>query len=245
MTTPPAAGGPTGWRRLLQRRPIRSEVLIALLAGLLGFALVVQVRTTQKSSGLASARQEDLVQLLDGLTARSQRLQEEIAELQAARDQLSSGTDRDAAALEQARRRADALAILAGSAPARGPGLVIVIDDPGHAVRAEVLLDALQELRDAGAEAMMINSLRIGASSYVRDVEGGIELDGTQLKQPYTFTVVGESSTMDQALRIPGGVVDVVEDTGARITIRTSTALVIDALRPVSTPRYARPAPTG
>jgi uncharacterized protein YlxW (UPF0749 family) len=245
MTTPPDVRRPSRWRLLLQRRPVRSEVLIALLAGLLGFALVVQVRTTQRSSGLATARQEDLVQLLDGLTARSQRLQEEIAELQQARDQLSSATDRDAAALEQARRRADALAILAGSAPAHGPGVVIVVDDPGHAVRAEVLLDALQELRDAGAEAMMINSVRIGASSYVRDVDGGIELDRTQLRQPYTLTVVGESATLDQAMRIPGGVVDVVEDTGARITIRPSPALVIDALRPVSTPRYARPAPTG
>jgi len=221
---------PARWAGLLVWPPAKSQLLIGLLAAVLGFALVVQVRTTQESSGLAS---------------RSERLQSEIAELAAARDRLSTGVDRDAAALEEARRRADTLAILAGTVAAHGRGLVIVIDDPGHAVRADLILDAIQELRDAGAEALMINKVRVAAATYVLDADGGINVDGTAVQQPYTIAAIGESATLDEAMFIPGGVVDTVQDVGGAIRVERSASVVIDALRPLSTPRYARPAPGG
>lgn len=244
-TAPDGASNRAAWTTLLAGRPSRSQLLIGLLAGVLGFALVVQVRTTQESSGLASARQDDLVRIIDDLTARSERLQSEIAELSATRDRLSTGVDRDAAALVEARRRADVLAILAGTVAAQGTGVVLVIDDPGHVVRAEVLLDGIQELRDAGAEAMMINGVRLGTSTYVLDADGGIAVDGVALAQPYTVTAIGESETLRQAMYIPGGVVDLVENKGARIRVEPSAEIVINVLRPVSTPRYARPASGG
>jgi uncharacterized protein YlxW (UPF0749 family) len=236
---------PARWAGLLVWPPAKSQLLIGLLAAVLGFALVVQVRTTQESSGLASARQDDLIRIIDDLTSRSERLQSEIAELAAARDRLSTGVDRDAAALEEARRRADTLAILAGTVAAHGRGLVIVIDDPGHAVRADLILDAIQELRDAGAEALMINKVRVAAATYVLDADGGINVDGTAVQQPYTIAAIGESATLDEAMFIPGGVVDTVQDVGGAIRVERSASVVIDALRPLSTPRYARPAPGG
>jgi uncharacterized protein YlxW (UPF0749 family) len=246
MTTGPADDDRrTGWSGLLAWPPTRSQALIALLAAVLGFGLVVQVRTTQESSGLASARQDDLVRIIDDLTARAERLQGEIAELSAARSRLSTGVDRDAAALVEARRRAETLAILAGTVAAHGPGVVVVIDDPAHAVRSDVVLDAIQELRDAGAEALMVNRVRVGAASYVVDVPDGIAVDGTPVRQPYTINAIGEPQTMDEALFIPGGLVDSVKDRGAAVRVVRSEDVVIDALRAVSTPRYARPAPGG
>jgi len=236
---------PASWTGLLAWPPSKSQLLIGLLAAVLGFALVVQVRTTQESSGLASARQDDLIRIIDDLSARSERLQSEIAELAAARDRLSTGVDRDAAALDEARRRADTLAILAGTVAAHGRGVVIVIDDPARVVRAELVLDAIQELRDAGAEALMINNVRVVAASYVLDRDGGITVDGTAMQQPYTIAAIGEPATLDEAMFIPGGVVDTVQDVGAAIRVERSTDVVIGALRPLSTPRYARPASGG
>jgi uncharacterized protein YlxW (UPF0749 family) len=246
MTTEGEPARPrAGWPGVIAWPPTRSQALIALLAAVLGFGLVVQVRTTQESSGLASARQDDLVRIIDDLTARSERLQGEIAELSAARDRLSTGVDRDAAALIEARRRADTLAILAGTVAAQGRGVLVVIDDPAHEVRAEVLLDAVQELRDAGAEALMVNDVRVVASSYLLDAADGIAIDGTPVRQPYTIAAIGEPQTLDEALFIPGGVVDSVKDRGAAIRVERSPNVVIAALRLVSTPRYARPAPGG
>ena len=48
--------------------------MIALLVGLLAFALVVQVRSNVGDTQLENARQDDLVRILSDLNAREQRL---------------------------------------------------------------------------------------------------------------------------------------------------------------------------
>ncbi len=97
--------------------------MIALLVGLLAFALVVQIKSNTGDSQLASARQDDLVRILSDLNAREQRLRAEISELEQTRTQLASGAQGREAALAEARRRADELGILAGTLPAKGEGL--------------------------------------------------------------------------------------------------------------------------
>ena len=66
------------------------------------------------------------------------------------------------------------LGILAGTVPATGPGVTITIDDPDGAVTRPTLLDGVEELRDAGAEAIEINdSVRVVASTSFTDGDGG------------------------------------------------------------------------
>jgi uncharacterized protein YlxW (UPF0749 family) len=223
----------------------RAQAVVAVLAAILGFGLAVQVRTTQAGSALGTARQDDLLRIIDDLTARSDRLRQETDDLRAARDRLTTSGDRDTAAVEEARRRAGTLGVLAGTVAAHGPGIRAVVDDPGHVLRADFLVDVIQELRDAGAEAMMINGHRVGASTYV--VDKGVEfvIDGATLAQPYSISAIGDEATLAKALAIPRGIVDTAEDAGARIRVERAADVVIDALRQISPPRYARYAPTG
>ncbi|MDQ1712773.1 MAG: hypothetical protein QOE45_2223 [Frankiaceae bacterium] len=225
------------------RIPRRSQALVGLVVAVLGFALVVQLRTTQQSSRFASARQEDLVRIIDDLTARGDRLRTEIDELQRTREKLNGGADQGAAALEESRRRRDVLRILAGTVAATGPGIEVTISDPEHAVTADLLLDTMQELRDAGAEAMQVNGVRLVASSYFTDAGSGVLADGTPVRAPYVFRAIGDAHTLADAMGIPGGVADSVGGrSGASIQLSERERLVVDALRPLSSPRYARAA---
>src|SRR4051794_16007437 len=101
---PPARTGSGG-------RAFRFIGLVLLV--LLGFALAVSVRTNRGPAGLASARQEDLVRILDDLDSRAGRLRDQVTDLQRSRDRLA-GSEGDQAALEEARQRADQLGVLAG-----------------------------------------------------------------------------------------------------------------------------------
>ncbi len=156
------------------------DLAVAALLGLLGFAVAVQVRSTQDDGLLASARQEDLVRILDDLSNRSDRLRQETATLGATRDRLTSGTDRDRAALDEAQRRAQVLGVLAGTVPASGPGVVVTLTDPTGDVGADDLLNALEELRDAGAEAVQVSgadpagAVRVVASTSFLDRAEGV-----------------------------------------------------------------------
>lgn len=225
------------------RRRRVSQALIALLLAVLGFGLALQVRSTSADSGLRTARQSDLVRILDDLSQRGRRLADEEQALQATREQLLSGADKAATALQDARERADTLGILAGTVPATGPGIRLTIQDPKRAVKSFELLDALQELRDAGAEAVQIGPVRAVASTYLTQEGDRIFVDGVGLDPPYQILAIGDPPTLASALDIPGGVLEVLRRDGARGEVTQLDRVVIDALRPLSTPQYARPAP--
>jgi uncharacterized protein YlxW (UPF0749 family) len=241
----PAADG-VGAPAPAGRRFTGAGVMIAVLLAGLGFTLVVQLRNVSDDPTLAAARQEDLVRILSDLQSREQRLQADIAQLEDSQRQLASGVQGGQAALEEATRRADELGILAGSLPATGPGLLVRFEGNTDQVKANAVLDAVQELRGAGAEAMQISGIegdavRIVASTYFLDAAGGINVDGKLLSSPYTVSVIGDPQTMRTALTIPGGVVELVGQSGGTVTMDEVKAVEVTAKHPVSTLQYARP----
>ena len=224
-----------------RRRDPMAAVLIGVLTLLLGFAFAVQVRTADDESQLSGAREEDLVRILDELDAREERLRGQLTEQRQALEQLSNSDSRAAAALEAARRRAEAIGILNGTVAAQGPGLEMVIRDPEGEVRVADLLDAVQELRGAGAETIQIDDVRVGVSTAVTGQPGDLMLDGRPITAPYEILVIGSPQDMETAMRIPGGVEQRVNGRGGSVTITRSEQVVVDALRQLDTPQYASP----
>jgi uncharacterized protein YlxW (UPF0749 family) len=239
----PAAPAPAAGARPRRRRgrdPL-AAVLIGVLTLLLGFAFAVQVRSTDTDQALTGVREEDLVRILDDLTAQQDRLRQEIADQRAALDQLGSSDSASAAALKEARDRAAALGILNGSVAAQGPGITLTIRDPEGRVSSSVVLGAIEELRGAGAETMQVDDVRIGVSSAVTGTPRNLEIDGHPLQAPYTFQVIGSPQDMATAMSIPGGVVSTVGGRGGSVEIVQSEHVVVDALRPLDEPQYAQP----
>jgi uncharacterized protein YlxW (UPF0749 family) len=228
------------------KRPTPGSASIAVLLLLLGFALVVQLKSRNNDADLASARPEDLVRILSDLDAQQTRLRNEISDLEDTKRQLDSGTQGQAAALDDARKRADELGILAGTLPAEGPGLQLDFVAGGEPVRAETLLDAVEELRGAGAEATQISGsggalARIVASTYFVDEGDGLRVDGTVLAAPYRVTVIGDPQTMLTALNIPGGVVDTVRQHGGTVSVNQADPVRVTALHAPVSLKHARP----
>ncbi|PWR07760.1 hypothetical protein DKT68_17990 [Micromonospora acroterricola] len=222
-------------------------VMIVALLALLGFTLVVQFKTTSTDPTLGATRQEDLVRILSDLDARENRLQQDIRALEDSQRQLRSGEQGRQAALDEATRRADELGILAGTLPAVGPGLTVQFESGGKPISANQVLDAVQELRGAGAEAMQISggdraTVRIIASTFFLDGENGtLVVEGRRLVAPYTITVIGDPATMRTALNIPGGVVASVQGVGGNVTLEERGVVEVSALHAPIKLEHARP----
>jgi uncharacterized protein YlxW (UPF0749 family) len=233
--------GPAGAAPARRRRDPLAALLITVLTLLLGFAFAVQVRNTGTDEDLAGAREEDLVRILDELNASEDRLRAQIADQRAALRELTNTDSRSEAALQEARDRTEALGILNGTVAAQGPGLVMTIRDPEGEVRVADLLDAVQELRGAGAETMQIDGVRVGVSTAVTGEPGQLRIDGEEVTSPYEVVVIGSPQDLQTAMNIPGGVVDRVGRQGGTVEITQSDDVVVDALRPLDTPQYAAP----
>ena len=236
------------WRSLLAPRGWRTDIPLAVLTAALGLGFVVSVHAQRGPAGLAAARQDDLVRILADLGSRSDRLQQEIGTLRDTAQRLVD-SEGSGVALEQARQRTADLGILAGTVAAHGAGITVQIADPGNAVSADVLLDAVEELRDAGAEAIAVSdggtSVRVVTSTSLQDGAGGVLVDRIQLHPPYVITAIGDPPTLEKALQIPGGVTDAVAaaGNGAGAGIVQQPDVRITALRAPTGGRYARPAP--
>lgn len=225
-----------------RRQRLLSHLLIAALCAVLGYAIIIQVRRTDSGDTLSTARPQDLVAILDGLNRRGDELTAEIGDLQRTLTALRSGGASSEAALKEAERRAEALAILAGTAAATGPGVDMTMTDPAVGVTPEVLLAALQELRNAGAEAVQVNGVRIGVDSYFTGRAGAITVDGAAITAPYQILAIGDPPTLTAAMNIPGGVSDTAKRAGGTLEIAAADVVTIDALRPLQPNTYARPA---
>ncbi len=234
------------WHRLLRAgapRLTRANVLAMLLAGALGFAIIVQVHQTS-DEGLDSLREDELVRIFAGVDREGERLADEIRGLQSSLDLLKSQSSNDAEAQRAARERLASLGILAGTVPATGPGILLTISDPQRKVDAPIVLDTIQELRDAGAEAIQVNDVRVVANTWFADAEGGLSVSGTTVRPPYVIKAIGDANTLAGAMEIPGGVTATVRRVGGDTDVQIEDEVVIDALLTPASPQYARPVPT-
>ncbi len=239
-------GGPTpGVRRLLSAltsRPSRGQLIAAALLALLGYAAAVQIQLTHSTNAFVGQRREDLIELLDSLSGASDRAQQQISDLQSTRDQLESSSSSRAAAIADAQRRLDDLKILAGTVGATGPGVTVTVDDPEASVTAASMLNGIEELRDAGAEAIQINdSVRVVGSSYITGSPGALAVDGKPVHAPYVIRAIGSAHTLSEAVGFPGGLADEISSLGGKVTVQEQDTVDITALHTADQPQYSHP----
>jgi uncharacterized protein YlxW (UPF0749 family) len=219
--------------------------LAILLCLVLGIAIVTQVRQTQSGDSLDTARPADLLVLLDSLRQREATLNTEVSELQNTLNSLQASGNTDQAAIQSAQARLAALSILVGAVGATGPGVTVTIEDPGPGVSPEAMLDVINELRAAGAEAIEINdahqSVRVGVDTWVVGTPGSLTIDSKTLSPPYSILAIGDPPTLAAAMNIPGGAQDSIKRVGARMSVQQANRVDVTTLRQPKPHQYAQP----
>jgi uncharacterized protein YlxW (UPF0749 family) len=223
-------------------RPSRAQLIVGVLLAVLGFAAITQVRTNTADNTYAGYREQDLVDVLSGLAGTSQRAQSEITRLDGIRRQLEANRQAQSAALDAARKQEQELGILAGVVPVTGPGIRVTVTEGPRTIGVDSVLDTIEELRSAGAEAMQVNGqVRLVAQSSVQATPGGIEIDGVQLSSPFVFDVIGDPHTLEGALTLSDGPIAQFHDAGATVDVQEEKALDITSLHKAASAQFAQP----
>ncbi|WP_319450489.1 MULTISPECIES: DUF881 domain-containing protein [unclassified Mycobacterium] len=253
---PPGGGARRGRSRLV------FGALAVVLCVVLGIAIVTQVRQTESGDSLDSARPADLLILLDSLQQREAALNTEVADLQRTLAALQASGSSDQAAIENAQSRLAALSILIGTVAATGPGVTLTIGDTAPGVSSETMLDVINELRAAGAEAMQVGSggqersdpgndaggqegsqstVRVGVDTWVVGAPGALVFDGVPMSPPYSVLAIGDPATLAAAMNIPGGAMDSIERVGGTMTVQQADVVNVTTLRQPKPRQYAQP----
>lgn len=225
---------PTGRQRLVDAltHARRGQALVAVLLAVVGFGAVTQVNSNDHDSTYAGYREQDLIDVLNGLAGTSQRAQSELSRLQQTRSRLSSDTEQRQAALDQAQSQVDTLKILSGQVPVTGPGIRVTITEETGDVNVDSFLDLVEELRSAGAEAIQVNDkVRLVASSSFEQGPDGLYVDQQLLTPPYTVEAIGDPATLAGAVTFARGPEDEFADDGAQVKVTELNTLDVTAVR--------------
>ncbi|MBA3654309.1 MAG: DUF881 domain-containing protein [Actinobacteria bacterium] len=239
--TAPVSVPITRGRRLFGR--LGGPLVVVLLTAVMGFLLIGQLRGTERFRRRLEAESEgDLTRILASLTGEADSLRDEVSALKLQLVRLETSTLKDQAGAEAADEQLRALQVLAGTVPVTGPGLVLTIEDPRASVGYDTLIDIVQELRDAGAEALGVNGHRVGATSSFANRRGGVSVDGVAISSPYRVVAIGPATTLEGGLKIPGGALDVLESLpGVHVETERAAKVDLPALSRAPTFRTARP----
>jgi uncharacterized protein YlxW (UPF0749 family) len=153
----------------------------------------------------------DLADLAQQETGRVQRLQDDVAELNAEIESLSEGLDDTK--VDELQEQIEALSMPAGLVPLEGPGLTVTLDDAPREMREAAGDDAsnaivhqqdIQAVANAmwagGAEAMTIQGQRVVSTTGIKCVGNTVLLHGVTYSPPYVVSAIGDVDAMRSRL---------------------------------------------
>jgi uncharacterized protein YlxW (UPF0749 family) len=182
----------------------RSQLSVAAVAFLLGLLVVVQLRTQTGGSALQALSTQDLTSLVANLNSQNDRLRTEIGTLQNQLDELRANQATGATSIGQIESDLGRVRAWTGLDPVSGRGVTITVSGP---IEAKAVEDLLNELRNAGAEAIAIGDIRVVAKTTVSGPPGSLDVDGFLLGTPFRIRVIGKPETLVGSLTRAGGII--------------------------------------
>lgn len=127
---------------------------------------------------------------------------------------------------------------LLGITDISGEGLIITIDDGSDLIHQEDLMILLDELKNAGSEALSINEQRITNSSYIYCDGSVILIDNKKLGSPFTIKAIGNSETLYSAMTRNKGYIQVLNNAGIKINTEKSNEVKISKTNKILSNKY-------
>ncbi len=184
-------------------KDLSSRLTLTLVCLLLGAALVMQFRTQGNivKSILVDSTTEQAT-ILNGLVDGNAALRKEIDTLDVQLTQYQTGSTESN--LESLVADLNRVKIVNGLIEVTGPGIEVTLDG---VLAPEELQDVINELRNAGAEAIVLNGQRIVVNSVLVQGRNGPTLGGVAIQPPYRFEAIGDPDTLSKAVERKGGLV--------------------------------------
>ncbi|WP_231129348.1 DUF881 domain-containing protein [Bifidobacterium choloepi] len=220
---------------------LMSSILVAVLCALLAYGYVIQLNSSDLSYETMS--ETELTRLLSETSSQVTALEERKNELSSQLTKLQEAADQEAEAEKIAQENEEASGIISGRLPAQGEGIIVHISQgTTKDIDAATMFNLIEELRNAGAEVIALNTVRIVTSSYVtEDADGGLECDGVTLSAPYTVKAIGDKDNLENAVNMAGGVGSQLSvKFGATVTIEVPSTVKITEVQEATDYKYAK-----
>jgi uncharacterized protein YlxW (UPF0749 family) len=218
----------------------RSQLTIAAVAFVLGLLVVVQLRSQAGNAGFAQLSAQDLTVLVANLNARNDQLRREGTMLDQELETLVENRSRGDVSVDEITADLERVRAYAGLDPVAGPGVTIAVEGPIDGPGVEELIN---ELRNAGAEAIAVDGVRVVTGVVVTGGPGGAGLDGVRLEDGFELAAIGAPDKLTGSLTRSGGVIAQLAATQTEVivTVTPVERLELPATTRTLVPAHGRP----
>ena len=231
---------------------------ISIVLGIMCFALTlgicIQVRTVQGTNSTVSQNYEEnnlraeVLKYKERYENKYKELEKAETELEKAR-QSSTENNED---LEQKEKEIQQGNKMIGLTEITGPGVIVTLSDSktdsSLALNASDLivhdadvLSVINELKNAGAEAISINDQRLVPTSSIVCAGNIIEINGEKVGAPFEIKAIGLPEQL-AALSRPGGYLEILKNATVGVELKKSNNITIPKYTGVITYEYAKSA---
>jgi uncharacterized protein YlxW (UPF0749 family) len=227
----------------------RWQLSVSLVCLVLGVLLAVQFRTQSVKDRLPTGNTELMVRLYNEAKVQEAALSQEVETLRAEVRHAGEGRS----VLRGLSSELSKAQLLAGTSRVAGPGVQITLESPltGRKqnreelflVHDEDLLNVVNELAAAGAEAVAVNGERRVALTEIRRAGALISVNNRSIGEPFVIQAIGDPENLARSLEIRGGVLDSLRAWGISVTVEPMKEMVVPAYR--SGTRSSLPAGAG
>ena len=215
---------------------LHSQLAIAAVALILGLLVMVQLRSQAGSAGLAHLSSQDLTVLVANLNSSNDQLRTEVSSLERELGTLNQNRARGEVSVDEIRSELSRIRAYAGLDPVGGPGVTISIRGPIDGSGVEELIN---ELRNAGAEAIGAGGIRVVTGVVVTGQKGEAAIDGTPLGDAFELAAIGAPDKLTGSLTRSGGVIAQLAATQTDVVV---TVTPVDRIELSATTRNLVPA---
>jgi uncharacterized protein YlxW (UPF0749 family) len=195
---------------------MRNQLTIGAVTLVLGLLVVVQLRAQAGNPGFAQLSSQDLTVLVANLNARNDQLRREVSTLEDELAALNQNRSRGEESLDELRTDLRRVRAYAGLDPVRGPGVTITISGPIDGSGVEELIN---ELRNAGAEAIGAGDVRIVTGVVVTGAPGAAAIGDARLGEVFELAAIGASDKLTGSLTRSGGVIAQLAATEPEVSV--------------------------
>ncbi len=228
---------------------IKYQVAVAVVCMVLGIMVSVQFRTVKQGVGPVSEyRARELAAQLKKVREENVKLQNVKNDYESKIKEFEDTASQGSLYAKILKEELDQARILAGIEDVEGPGITVVVDDLKFSEKVNyplisysMLLELLNELNAAGAEAVSINEQRIISTSEIRQIGGiHININTVSFAPPFVFKAIGDPKTLEAALRLREGIAEKLENSGVAVTITQEQLIKIQKYNGVIERKYAK-----
>ncbi len=233
---------------------LKGKIAIVVLCAILGFVIAMQIQAVRQATGgnrFLNQRAQHMVSELRNLRNEKEKLNQELDNIENRLREYEISEADESIIVRNLKKDLARYHIFTGFVPVKGPGLTITLDDKQSEGASflmynyEILLDLVNELNAAGAEAIAINDQRLLSTTGIHYFSNAVMINSIPTTPPFVIAAIGNPQALEASINMRFGIMwNIRQENNLTVSTNKEENITFQIYSETIEFKYARPIET-